>query len=785
DKASRVTKRCYTKQNVNTPATECSQISNGGDLDPNTPAVEYFYDGKGVWTDQQLEQAPYKYSKGKLTKVTSSISETRYTLFDNLGRLTQSQQITDGQTYTSGYEYNLSGAMVREIYPSGREVRNEFGTDGDLQRIYGRTNQNAAERTYASGFAYTPDGRIQRLKLGNNRWESAQFNNRLQVTELALGASNGDGSLWKLNYEYGELQTNGTVDTAKNTGNIARQTLSFNGLAQPLVQSYKYDSLYRLTEAKETASNQQNWIQQFAYDRFGNRTGFSQNGNGLTSSQTPTIDVNTNRFVTTGQNFVYDKNGNLVTDGESRQFVFNGDNKQTEVKNANGLVVGRYFYDGEGKRVKKKVYEQDGFAVKEETVFVYSVGKLVAEYSTAPAPQNPTTSYTATDHLGSPRVITDANGQVTSRRDFMPFGEELLPDNNYRKAADFKYGQTDSVRQRFTGYQKDNETQLDFAEARMYENSHGRFTAVDPLLASGKSANPQTFNRYVYVDNNPLVFTDPSGMCKTGQCPATYSGIVYTKKINGRVHYNNERPDDTWGVLPKGTDVIVKDATDKAEYRIYNLAEGNSGWFRIAAPEGEEMTMLPSKWFTQNFLGEDWGETPIPRGGRFTITDEGETNYEAFVARRDEEKVFTLMLATQNLNFGAMSEPPKFPSVSRTELVTVTHRTSSENLFSIMKDRVINPSTNISRLESTVRTGIWVSEGGVPNFRARIFSGRLFSDGAASVTFQVPRYQLRPAGGVKAMFGPVQRIIPTSNRGFRVPSDAVFKVRGVVVNQSQ
>jgi Bacterial EndoU nuclease len=46
----------------------------------------------------------------------------------------------------------------------------------------------------------------------------------------------------------------------------------------------------------------------------------------------------------------------------------------------------------------------------------------------------------------------------------------------------------------------------------MYENRHGRFTAVDPLLASGKSANPQSFNRYVYVLNNPIVATDPSGM---------------------------------------------------------------------------------------------------------------------------------------------------------------------------------------------------------------------------------------------------------------------------------
>jgi len=78
------------------------------------------------------------------------------------------------------------------------------------------------------------------MKLGNGRWETAKFNTRLQVTELGLGASSIDAGNWKVNYDYGELNADGTVNTAKNTGNIARQTLSFNGLAQPFVQSYKY-----------------------------------------------------------------------------------------------------------------------------------------------------------------------------------------------------------------------------------------------------------------------------------------------------------------------------------------------------------------------------------------------------------------------------------------------------------------------------------------------------------------------------------------------------------------
>ncbi len=168
------------------------------------------------------------------------------------------------------------------------------------------------------------------------------------------------------------------------------------------------------------------------------------------------------------------------------------------------MTIGRYYYDGEGKRVKK-------VTDTETTIFVYSSGKLVAEYSTQLS-TTPTVAYTTADHLGSPRIITNELGQVKSRRDFMPFGEELFIGVGDR-SNNLAYGTSeDDVRQKFTGYQKDNEAGLDFAEARMYASNFGRFTAVDPLLASGRSANPQTFNRFIYVGNNPIIITDPSGL---------------------------------------------------------------------------------------------------------------------------------------------------------------------------------------------------------------------------------------------------------------------------------
>ncbi len=209
-----------------------------------------------------------------------------------------------------------------------------------------------------------------------------------------------------------------------------------------------------------------------------------------------------------------------------RLITFNGDNKQTEIKNPSGAKIGEYAYDGEGKRVKKKTFDSTTGAETERVIFVYSGGKLVAEYSTKPPPQNPTTKYVATDTLQSVRAITNQDGEVISRRDFLPFGEEIpnseKPGHSQSlRTSALKYG-ADDVRQKFTGYQKDEESGLDFAEARMYNNRHARFTAVDPLLASGKSSNPQTFNRYVYVMNSPLNFTDPTGLQI-----ATYTGPVY------------------------------------------------------------------------------------------------------------------------------------------------------------------------------------------------------------------------------------------------------------------
>ncbi|HQZ83361.1 MAG TPA: RHS repeat-associated core domain-containing protein [Pyrinomonadaceae bacterium] len=225
----------------------------------------------------------------------------------------------------------------------------------------------------------------------------------------------------------------------------------------------------------------------------------------------PAISAATNRISESG--YSYDANGSLTANAAGERFGYDGESHQTEffaASNQGSTPDAVYTYDGEGRRVKK-------VSAAETTIFVYDAsGVLIAEYSGEVASE-PRVSYLTTDHLGSPRVVTDERGSVTSRRDFTAFGEESF---TAQRTQGLGYQRTE-VRQNYTGYEKDAETGLEFAQARYYNPAHGRFTSVDPLTASASIRDPQTFNRYSYGLNSPYKFTDPLGLLSeytTGAC---------------------------------------------------------------------------------------------------------------------------------------------------------------------------------------------------------------------------------------------------------------------------
>jgi RHS repeat-associated protein len=115
-----------------------------------------------------------------------------------------------------------------------------------------------------------------------------------------------------------------------------------------------------------------------------------------------------------------------------------------------------------------------------------------------------------TDQLGTPRMVFDQSGSLATvkRHDYAPFGEELF--NGARTPA-LGYGASDGVRQQFTSKERDNETGLDYFEARYYASVQGRFTSPDAPFADQEQNDPQSWNLYTYVRNNPLRYIDPFG----------------------------------------------------------------------------------------------------------------------------------------------------------------------------------------------------------------------------------------------------------------------------------
>lgn len=106
-----------------------------------------------------------------------------------------------------------------------------------------------------------------------------------------------------------------------------------------------------------------------------------------------------------------------------------------------------------------------------------------------------------TDWLGSTRLVTDSSGAVSSRRDYLPFGEEIRATGS-------------GPRLKFTGKERENHANLglDYFGARYMASAQVRFTSPDAPLADALIADPQSWNLYSYGRNNPLcTWIPPAG----------------------------------------------------------------------------------------------------------------------------------------------------------------------------------------------------------------------------------------------------------------------------------
>jgi len=204
----------------------------------------------------------------------------------------------------------------------------------------------------------------------------------------------------------------------------------------------------------------------------------------------------------------------------------------------NGTLTASYVYDGDGNRVRSVITA--GSQVTEthyvgahyertlnsgNTKYYTIAGQLVAFERSSGYGVDWGRRFLFRDHLGSTNVIINGSSGLLLWRDrYLPFGDVR---DTYRKDAGFSL----QTQYRFTGQRLEQrlgapEGGLDrglyFYGARWYDSSLGRFIQADTIVPS--PGNPQSLNRYAYVLNNPLRYTDPTGMFSEDEI-MTYLGV--------------------------------------------------------------------------------------------------------------------------------------------------------------------------------------------------------------------------------------------------------------------
>ncbi len=299
--------------------------------------------------------------------------------------------------------------------------------------------------------------------------------------------------------------------------------------------TYTYDNLNRLVGAAAVASALQGMENYYAglqtgfgYDAFGNRTVMTQGGtpaHSVPSSSTAYYTASSNQVAS----MTYDAAGDVIYDGLN-SYLYDAEGRLCAVRNYVGVLTG-YLYDAAGTRVAKGslatfscnfaptnftpatswVLGPGGEQVTEYAVSggasawahtnAFSAGQLQATY------HDTGTYFYLGDWLATKRVEVGASGCISAYAG-LPFGDGLTPVSVRGYASC-----VDATEHHFTGKEYDAESGNDYFEARYYASSMGRWMSPDPDMTLKRILpNPQRWNRYAYVINNPLALVDPNGL---------------------------------------------------------------------------------------------------------------------------------------------------------------------------------------------------------------------------------------------------------------------------------
>ncbi len=420
--------------------------------------------------------------KGALKGVLSPYNTATGYTYDDFGRLIKQTELVEGEEYTMEYTYNSTSGLQEEVhYPNGLVVKQEYDANGYLNKI-SRPATGQLIWEYGNQDAF---GHLTGYTLGNTQ------------VNRSYGATSGLPSEY-----YNDQDFHYGFGFNLNTGNLEER----ENLAYGLTESFSYDALDRLTDQEGAGS-----VVNVEYENSGNILAKSDVGvyENTSSGQTEVVGEVQNIAEET-QLITYTPFNSVATIMEGAfeaYFTYGSDEQRRKMeilKDGDPYRVRTYLFGG--------LFERD---FKDEMIrelaYVYTPGGQEAVYVNEEGTNDYALYLLNRDYLGSVLSITNADGLTLERYSYDAWGNRRNPltwQNEYIPGEDQKLFEGLFYRG-FTGHEHLDCFGLINMNGRLYDPLLGRMLSPDNFVQN--AGFTQNFNRYAYVYNNPLKYTDPDG----------------------------------------------------------------------------------------------------------------------------------------------------------------------------------------------------------------------------------------------------------------------------------
>jgi len=425
--------------------------------------------------------------------------------YDTRGRLSQTRITADSSTYQYDYSYSSTTGMLEYMtYPtssSGFRFKLRYDYQyGLMQKVSNYTGDVLGE-AYWEGIATNARGQYIDEQYGNGLRSISTYDRIAGWLDNRTTGRSGGTSLQNFAYDWDAI------------GNLEERRDTYNNVTD----HFSYDTLDRLFRSTRNGTINLD----VGYDAIGNVT--SKSGVGSYTYHATKRHAVVSTTGTINNSYSYDANGNIETrNGQpitwyrnnlpkkisasstlSNEFWYGPNGGRWKQVMTNGSSVGTWTYLGG--RMDRLVTS----TVNEFRHYIFGPHGVVAVYKRSASGTTPSTTYVTTDHLGSLDVISNTAGIEVADAGFTAFGERA----HYTGSGPPTSGDLTSLRgvtrRGFTFHEHLDEVGLIHMNGRVYDPVIARFISPDPFVQD--PFNSQSLNRYSYVLNNPLRYTDPTG----------------------------------------------------------------------------------------------------------------------------------------------------------------------------------------------------------------------------------------------------------------------------------